>query len=277
MRVTVLVDNNTLIDRYFVGEPGFSALIEEGGMRALFDLGYSGAFLANAMKMGIDLTDLDYVAVSHGHLDHTWGLESLVRHYTEKAFEGCRIGKPVMVGNPQAFKSIGWGECGEIGSLLSEAKLERHFRMSLKEEPQWLSDRCVFLGRIPRENVYEGKTAFGRREGEEADDLVEDDSAIVYKGSDGLVIITGCAHSGICNIAEYAMKICGETRIQDIIGGLHLQKPSREQLEGTLRYFGSVKIDRMHPCHCTDLKSKIALAQVVEVEETGVGTRLEYA
>jgi len=55
MKLTVLVDNNTLIDRYFYGEPGVSYFIEDEGKRILFDVGYSDAFIRNAQKMNIDL------------------------------------------------------------------------------------------------------------------------------------------------------------------------------------------------------------------------------
>ena len=56
MKLTVLVDNNTTIDRYFLGEPALSFLIEDGEARVLFDAGYSDAFVQNAAKLGVDLT-----------------------------------------------------------------------------------------------------------------------------------------------------------------------------------------------------------------------------
>src|SRR5208337_128243 len=74
MRTTILTDNTALFDRMFVAEHGFSAYIEAEGKRILFDTGYSGAFLQNAGKMQIDLFDLDYIVLSHGHFDHTGGL-----------------------------------------------------------------------------------------------------------------------------------------------------------------------------------------------------------
>ena len=73
MRLTVLVDNNTLIDRYLLGEPGVCYLIEVDDVRVLFDVGYSDIFLRNAQLLGVDLLQLDYLVLSHGHLDHTWG------------------------------------------------------------------------------------------------------------------------------------------------------------------------------------------------------------
>ncbi len=277
MRVSILVDNSTIIDRYFLGEPGFSAFIEEDGRRILFDLGYSGIFLSNAQKMNIDLSNLDYVCLSHNHLDHSWGLDALIRYYTEQAFEQRPVVQPSLVAHVDALRSVAGGESAELGPLLSADKLSRHFSLSLKKWPQRLSDRLVFLGEIPRTNDFEGRTAFGRKEGDNDDDLVPDDSALVYTSENGLVIITGCSHSGICNIIEYAKEVCGEKHIADIIGGFHLLHPSNQQLEGTVAYLAAEKIDRIHPCHCTGLDAKIAMSKAVKVEEAGVGLSLEYS
>lgn len=74
MKLTVLVDNNTYIDQYYLGEPGVSYFIEDCGIRILFDTGYSDVYVRNAKKMGIDLSELDAVVLSHGHNDHTGGL-----------------------------------------------------------------------------------------------------------------------------------------------------------------------------------------------------------
>jgi len=79
MKIHILVDNNTLIDRYFQGEPGVSYYIEDENMNILFDAGYSDVFIKNARKMQLDLYNIDTIVISHGHLDHTWGLVPLMR------------------------------------------------------------------------------------------------------------------------------------------------------------------------------------------------------
>jgi len=87
MKLTVLIDNNTLIDRYFLGEPGVSYLIQDRNMQVLFDVGYSNAFIINAQKLNLDLLQSNFLVLSHGHLDHTWGLDPLLRIYTEAKIE----------------------------------------------------------------------------------------------------------------------------------------------------------------------------------------------
>lgn len=274
MRITLLADNNTLIDKYYLGEPAFSAFLEECGTSVLFDVGYSGVFLQNALKMGISFRDMQYVCISHGHMDHTWGFDPLIRYYTELEQEHIPHATPGLVAHPSVFRSISVGGFSEAGSLISGEKLGRHFDIRLSKEPQHITDRLVFLGEIPRTNDFEAQNSVGTCGG--IADYVNDDSALVYKGEDGLVVITGCSHSGICNILEYAKRVTGVTTVQDAIGGFHLLNPSQERLEGTCRYFSTQKIKVIHPCHCTDLRSKIALSAVVPVEETGVSARYEF-
>jgi len=277
MKLTVLVDNNTLIDRYFFAEPGISLYIEQGEKRILLDVGYSDVFIKNAQKMNIDLRTLDYVVLSHGHLDHTWGLDPLVRLYTESNIEGLPHKGPTILAHPLAFFSKKFDDM-EIGSLVSRDKLSKHFAIELSKDPIWLTDRLLFLGEIERKNDFEGKKPIGsimKPSGEEPDYLY-DDTALVYKSPQGLVIITGCSHSGICNIVEQAKKLCKEERVIGIVGGLHLLNPSKEQLRGTLEYMKKLNPKQMHACHCTDLNSKIALSKVVNLKEVGVGLVLEY-
>jgi len=276
MKLTVLVDNNTLIDRYFLAEPALCFHIKDGETNLLLDVGYSNIFLTNAQKMKVDLSVLDYIAISHGHLDHTWGFDPFIKYFTELSIENIPHKKPAILAHPKTFSSVSFPGIAEFGSIISEEKLGRHFELSLKREPQWITDRMVFLGEIPRVNDFESSETFGRKEGELENDLVPEDSALVYKSEKGLVIITGCSHSGICNIIDYARKVCKEEIVYDIVGGLHLQNPSEKQMNGTLEYISRLGVDSIHACHCTDLKSKVRLSNVTDVKEVGVGLVLEY-
>lgn len=278
MKLTVLVDNNTFIDRYFYGEPALSFYIETGNQRILFDTGYSDIFIKNAQKMNIDLRDLDYVVLSHGHVDHTWGLTNLIRLHMEAKNENQNYNTPTIIGHPLVFDSKLLHPVGEIGSILSKRKLERHFPVRLSKEPLWITDQLVFLSEIKRNFDFEGKDMIGKivTEQGECDDLIFDDTALVYKSVEGLVIIVGCAHSGICNIIEYAKEICQDERVIDIIGGFHLLNPPIEQLEQTFQYMKKLKPRNLHASHCTDFYSKVALSQVAELQEVGVGLKLEF-
>lgn len=278
MKLTVLIDNHTLIDRYFLGEPGLSFMIETEGKRILFDTGYSDAFIQNARKMSVDLLNVDFVVLSHGHLDHTWGLIPLIRLYTERIFEGQSVKKPTLVTHPLTMVPKRYGEMSEIGSLLEEGQLKGFFDVKLSKKPVKLTEKLLYLGEVERTNEFEAKEPLGKtwEAGREKDDFLLDDSALVYQSPEGLVVITGCSHAGICNIISYARKLCGMEKVADIIGGFHLLMPPAEQLRGTVEFMRSLNPDVIHPCHCTDLHSKIELYKVVPVEEVGVGLVLEY-
>jgi 7,8-dihydropterin-6-yl-methyl-4-(beta-D-ribofuranosyl)aminobenzene 5'-phosphate synthase len=278
MKLTVLCDNHTLIDRYFLGEPGLSFLIEDQGKRVLFDAGYSDVFLKNAAKAEENLLNLDYITLSHGHLDHTWGLVPLILAHQEAAVEKkpCRV--PALVAHPQALEEKQDEDGSPIGSLLTAEILSRHFPLNLTKGPLSLTENLIFLGEIPRANCFENQkpVGFQIKDNKKEPDLLPDDTALVYKGSEGLVIITGCAHAGICNILDYTREVCKEEKIHAIIGGFHLLTPSPSLLRETLGFLKEAGVRTLYPCHCTDLTSIFALSQVAPVSQMGAGLVLQF-
>jgi len=293
MKLSVLVDNNTLIDRYYLGEPGVSYFIETEQSRVLFDVGYSDAFLRNAHTLGIDLLGIDTLVLSHGHIDHTGGLDVLLKEYMEARFECNHDKVPRLVAHPDAFLPKFLEPCSpdspgiSIGSTLGRELLSRSFHLRSSREALWLDDRLVFLGEIERTMDFEQPGPIGyRTAGVESvsaekesylqpDDLL-DDTALAYLADEGLVIITGCSHAGICNIVETARRVTGIERVVDIIGGFHLLDPPKNQLDGTVEYLGSLNMPSLRACHCTDLQSKIALSTVAPLKEVGCGLVIEY-
>ena len=280
LSLTVLVDNNTLIGQYFIGEPGLSFLMETRGKKILFDTGYSDAFLANAGKMGINLRDLDYVVLSHGHFDHTGGLLPLVNHLIEAKINSIPHKVPQLIAHPWCFYPKPMSPLPNTGSLLNEGEVRRQFPVNLSDKPVWITEDLVFLGEIPRKFSFERKKPGKRKiilpDGSTEPELLLDDSALAFRASTGLVIITGCSHAGICNITEYACEVCGEDKVVDIIGGLHLLTPDQIRMKKTGEYLRDLHLKALHACHCTSLSSKIALATSCPLAEVGVGMRLEW-
>lgn len=281
MKATVLVDNTTLIDRYFLGEPGLSVLIEADGQRVLLDCGYSGVFIENARRMNLDLYHLDWLVLSHGHLDHTWGLTDLAKLYTEASINAVEHRRPTLLAHPRAFETRLADKCPEIGSIMGPDKLARHFGLELDAQPRWLSEHLVWLGEIPRRFGFEDCGPMERLlvddAGNTVPDTLVDDSALACVTDQGLVVITGCSHSGICNIVEQAREVTGVSRVADVLGGFHLLDAPEPRLADTATYLGSLGLRALHACHCTDLAAKMALARTCPLVETGSGTMLDYA
>ena len=274
MKLTMLVDNHTLIDAYYLGEPAVSYWIETAGKTYLFDAGYSDVFIKNAEKMGIDLSSMEAVILSHGHDDHTRGLAAFPAYYKNKK---KRQRLPRLLAHPEVFAKRRDGDLS-IGCPVSLGAVAENFIPELSKKPVWLTEKLVFLGAIKRNNEFEAKAPIGEieRAGSWQPDYVMDDSALVYCSDEGLVIITGCSHAGICNIISYAKEICQEERICSVIGGFHLLHTPSWQMEKTVEYLAKLKAKEIYAAHCTDLAAKIALAKELPLKEAGVGVVLSY-
>lgn len=279
LALTILVDNTTLTDRDFAGEPGLSFFIETAGKRILFDTGLSDLFLANARKMGIGLEDLDFLVLSHGHIDHTGGLAPLIRHFDDITIDGRQPRVPELVAHPRCFWPKEKNQKSN-GSVVSEEETRLNFPLRLSAAPVWLTEDLVFLGEIPRKNTFEHDEAETRMvhcpDGTIVPDALPDDTALAFRSGKGLVIITGCSHAGICNITEQAREVCGDDRVAAIIGGLHLLSPRPQRLKMTGEYLRKVQPGTLYACHCTSLAAKIALAKYCTVQEAGVGMKIVW-
>ena len=266
MKITVLADNNTFIDMYYLGEPALSFFIEDEGRKILFDTGYSDVFLKNAEKMGIDLCSADQIVLSHGHNDHSGGLQYLMKK---------KKGMPLLC-HPGTFVYRQDDEGLAIGSPLDKEEVMKNFQLTCSEKPVQISEHLFYLGQIEERLPFEKRYAIGKaKDGETMDeDFIFDDSALACKGKDGIFIITGCSHAGICNIIEQAKRILNDDRIIGVIGGFHLFDTD-ERLEKTISYLKENGIGMLYPCHCVSLAAKIAMAKELAIHEVGVGLFLE--
>jgi 7,8-dihydropterin-6-yl-methyl-4-(beta-D-ribofuranosyl)aminobenzene 5'-phosphate synthase len=264
MKLTVLVDNNTLIDQYLLGEPAVSYYIEDEDEKILFDTGYSDVFIRNAEKLQINLADITKIVFSHGHNDHTGGFHFLSDQYD--------LSHVKLFAHPDVFEAkIESGE--NIGSNLAENTIDKICNLSITKHPVSISNNIIFLGEVPTTHSFEARTPIGEKKISDSlylDDYVMDDSALVYKCSKGLFIITGCSHSGICNIIEYAKIVCKTQSVLGVIGGFHLFQTDA-RLEQTIQYFLDNNIQELYPCHCVSFKVKAEINSRIPIHEVGVG------
>lgn len=268
MKLKVLVDNNTYIDRYYFGEPAVSYYIEDEDTKILFDTGYSDIFLKNSAALGVDLKNINIIAVSHGHNDHTGGL----KYYFQK---NCK-NKISILAHPDAFKEKIDGDL-KICSPILEEELKEKCNLILSKEPKKISKHITFLGEIPRINDFENKKPIGKQASGKAlvDDYVMDDTALVYKSEKGIYVITGCSHSGICNIVEYAKKVCSDNRVLGIIGGFHLFQVN-SGVRKTIEYLRKNNVKELYPCHCTSFAVKAEIHKYLPIKEVGVGLEINW-
>lgn len=234
INISVLSDNRSL--EGFEAEHGLSFYIQDDKTNLLFDTGASDLFLQNASKLGINLDIENIVVLSHGHFDHGDGLEHL-SNKTLICHPGCFI------------KRYRASDHLYIGLSMSEEKIRDNFNLVTSKTPYPISDKITFLGEIPRINDFEAKTTtFIKEDGTE--DFVIDDSGLAIETEKGLVVISGCAHAGICNIVEYAKKVTKITKVYAVIGGFHL-KTMDKQAKKTIDYLKKEKIQQVYPAHCT--------------------------
>ncbi|MCI8965443.1 MAG: MBL fold metallo-hydrolase [Clostridia bacterium] len=264
MKLKVLEDNNTFIDEYYLGEPAVSYYIEDNDTKILFDTGYSDAFIKNAKSMNVNLNEINKIVISHGHNDHTGGLKYLFNSISNKNIE--------LFAHEECFdKKVFDNEY--IGTSMTKDELKQVCNLRLTNTPVKISDNITFLGEIPE--YIEKRDIIGKcyKNGEMINDTLKDDTAIVYKTLKGLFIITGCSHSGICNIIEYAKKVCNENKIYGVIGGFHLFDIN-EKLYKTIEYFKENSIKLLYPCHCCSLKAKIEMSKKLDIQEAYVGLEI---
>jgi len=179
---------------------------------------------------------VDHIVLSHGHWDHGNGLQYI-------------HGKPLIC-HPGCFvKRYRKSGDGYLGLALSEKELGERFELQTSRQPVRLSDHLWFLGEIPRQNDFEAQSTKYILEGG-ADDFIIDDSGMVYVTEKGLVIVSGCAHAGICNTIEHARRVTGVSRVAAVIGGFHL-RATDNQTRRTIEYLEKLGVAQVLPSHCT--------------------------
>ncbi|MBQ7094587.1 MAG: MBL fold metallo-hydrolase, partial [Clostridia bacterium] len=163
-----------------------------------------------------------------------------------------------------------------IGCPFTIDEIKKHTKYRENTFCRPLSENIWYLGEIERVTDFENKKPVGYEliNGEKRPDFLLDDTALAYKGKEGIFVITGCSHSGICNIIEQAKRVCDDDRVVGVIGGFHLFDDD-EQLRKTIEYFEKNNIKLNYPCHCVSLVAKAKMMEKFNVIEVGVGLEIE--
>ncbi len=269
MKLTVLVDNHTYIDRYYLGEPAVCYHIEDGDHVILLDVGYSDVFIENAARMGIDLSRVTDIVLSHGHNDHTGGLPAFFARFSQSV----RVFAHPNALLPKRYEGL------SVGCPLSLVELKERAIVRLVTKPCAVSEHVMLLGEIPRVYPFEQNRAVGEASIGcgccwEADALA-DDTSLALTLSDGVFVVTGCAHAGICNTVAHAKQVSVKERVLGVLGGFHLFETG-DALEETISTLRSLGAERLYPAHCTSLAVKSAFLRAFDTVEVGVGLTLTW-
>jgi 7,8-dihydropterin-6-yl-methyl-4-(beta-D-ribofuranosyl)aminobenzene 5'-phosphate synthase len=257
IRITTLSENTA--NYGFLAEWGLSILVEVDGMRILMDTGLSLTAVHNAQLMGIDLSKIDRIVLSHGHVDHTGGLREILR--IKKKVEV--IAHPA-IWDSKYTRRDGQKEGQYIGIPYSREELESqgaHFELT--KEPVHISEHTMTTGEIQMLLEYEAveNNLFVKKDGILHQDLLADDLALIIDSEFGLVVVLGCAHRGIVNTLRHAKNLTGKNLVYAVIGGTHLIRASEERIEKTIADLRAFGVQRLGVSHCTGFRASARLAQ----------------
>jgi 7,8-dihydropterin-6-yl-methyl-4-(beta-D-ribofuranosyl)aminobenzene 5'-phosphate synthase len=249
-------------------EHGFSAVVTvrrgTASSTLLFDTGLSpDAMAVNADRLGVDLSDLQAVVLSHGHFDHAGGLLGLAGRRGVRSLP--------MVVHPMIWTrrrmAVPGSAHDELPTLSRRALEAGGLAVLERRQPSLLVEGCVLLtGEVDRTTDFEHgmpapHQAWNGTEWRHDPLVVDDQALVVHVRGRGLVVLTGCGHAGAVNIVRHAQRLTGVPRLSGLVGGLHLGGPAFEPVvEPTVAALTDLAPDLLVPGHCTGWRAQHALA-----------------
>ncbi len=244
-----------------IGEWGFAAIVEVDGQRILFDTGARpDTVLKNARELGVDLSTIKDVILSHNHSDHTNGLLTLRREFAKAnptALARAHVGKGIFWNRPAASR-----EANVMVRIKPEYEAAGGAFIEYNE-PKEILPGVWLTGPVPRVHPERNWSGGGRVKTPDglAEDAVPEDMSLVAVTNKGLVVISGCGHAGIINTLEYARQKIKASPIHAALGGFHLFASNDEKLNwtaGKLKEFG---LRHFLGAHCTGIEAVYRIRQ----------------
>jgi 7,8-dihydropterin-6-yl-methyl-4-(beta-D-ribofuranosyl)aminobenzene 5'-phosphate synthase len=255
--------------RYPIAEHGFSVLIRvfagKNSPSVLFDTGISAkGVVTNACNMRVNLTQIEALALSHGHYDHSGGLVETARFVNKQDL-------PIIV-HDDMFRRRGVadskGTIREYPPFPSEDDVKPAKFVKTKEPYLLAGGTILVTGEIPRQTDFEKgypQQQFFSNGMWLPDSMVWDDRALVVNvRNKGLVVISGCAHAGIINSVLYAQQITKVSDVYAVLGGFHLAGRDYEPRIGkTVKMLKQLNPALIVPSHCTGWRGAFAIAKAM--------------
>ncbi|CEA14601.1 MBL fold metallo-hydrolase [Methanobacterium formicicum] len=266
MRVTALIEDTKPDNSDLFSEKGLSIHIQRDDDNILFDTGVTGAFVDNALKLGIDLAAVDVTAISHGHFDHGGGLGR---------FMELNESSPVYL-RPQAngnhfFKAFYFlkKDVGLDKELFADYANRIHLINKLTEIAR---DTYLFTDMpLKYPAPAGGKYLYVEKSNQLVPDDFSHEQMMVIQEEDGMVIFSGCSHHGVLNMVEAALDQFPNTPIKALFGGFHFiglpflnhTAESKENIENIGMKLAEYPIERVYTGHCTGRKGYPLLKNVL--------------
>jgi 7,8-dihydropterin-6-yl-methyl-4-(beta-D-ribofuranosyl)aminobenzene 5'-phosphate synthase len=256
MKITVLAENSVCKANFLnlKAENGLSLFIEFDKRKILFDTGQSDTFIHNAREMGIDLSQVDYLVISHGHFDHGGGL----KHF-QKINKKARVFLHIKAANKYYTRVFGFIPY-YVG--LDQKIITQSNRIYFIEEDTQIDDKMILLEGFPEvfPQPDSNKALFEKTKNRLIADKFNHELAMLLIENDEIVLFSGCSHSGIINILDEVKIFSKNLRIKASFGGFHINNPisnkneSQDYIENLSEALGETDAV-FYTGHCTEEKN----------------------
>ena len=246
MKIITLIEN-LVTDMALVAEHGLSFSIEAGDKRILFDTGAGPDFEKNAIVLGIDISEVDYLVVSHGHYDHIGGLTRFLE-VNEKA--AIYLKKESLEAKYSGDRYIG------VSSVIDKSLSRFRFVTAITEIVPGVFVMPSTINYFSIDRHWNG--FFREQNGNRKADEFDDELFLCIRKDEKLTIISSCSHNGITNIAETAREYF-RLPVERVIGGFHTKNDSVESIKSIAGYFNVAGVGEVHTCHCTGIEQYVHL------------------
>ncbi|WP_194191222.1 MBL fold metallo-hydrolase [Clostridium chrysemydis] len=248
IKITTLIENKEDNYNKLKNEHGLSLLIEAYGEKILFDTGKSGDFLDNAKDLNVDLENLGYVILSHGHYDHSGGFKRLAKSIDKKT--NLLVSEEFFF---KKYKKLDYGFKFNGNSFDRDFIFENNINIEfIKEDFNKISDKIYLFKNFKVLNDFEKieDCFYLKKDNNFIRDDFKDEVALGIDTDKGIILVLGCAHIGIVNIIE-SVKRKTNKEIFAVFGGSHLVNASRVQILETIKYLKDKNIKILRLSHCT--------------------------
>lgn len=274
VKIITLIENNLVEGKKSLKpEHGISLYISTKDKKMLFDLGRTDNFIKNADSLGIDLKEIDFVIISHAHLDHGGGLKHFLKINNKAKIylhEKCKkeyLYKKHYIGlDRKLFKNYK----NRFQFINASMNIDENIALITDFDKKYL--------------VPENKVLMMKEDNEVKKDDFKHEIVLTIKRGNDIFAFTGCSHSGILNMADAVQKRNKKSQIKAILGGFHLSSPgtgkmseSKERVSEMAKNLKKMSIEVIYTGHCTGIEAFNYLKNILKgkIKPFNTGTILE--